>query len=380
MATLWEKVYGVEAATTIANSMGDVTEMYSWDEIEQKFGGLVTELLPQHDKWSELPVFGAVAGDESFIEIEQEWGYPWIYKRHDRPPGQSEDGHERHRLMVSAIIEKGGRVTIEELAKTWIRDIDPENFGYLLGPQDQAIYYSLKAGVPPWDVGRYASFPGMIGTSKMMIPVGVINAGNPDQAARDALDLGRLKDQRGRRDNYANEVAAAVAAGTAEAFSPAATPASILDTALAQLPAPARREVDQALAWAHDVSDWRELRPLFQERYAGRPMSNAVEVFSGAVANFVLADGHVEEAIIQGVNMGRDCDCRAYIAGGWSAALRGIDEVPERWIATVTDQVVDDPYTVSRRTPEQSARGLYDALVNELESSRRRIDSMTALV
>ncbi len=59
------------------------------------------------------------------------------------------------------------------------------------------IYHGLEAGVFPWEVGRYATFPGMIGTSKMMIAVGVINATDPDQAALDAHDLARIKDVRG---------------------------------------------------------------------------------------------------------------------------------------------------------------------------------------
>src|SRR5690606_1669835 len=128
-----------------------------------------------------------------------------------RPPGMTEDGMERHRLLTTAIIEKGGRITVEDVARIWVRDIDPEKFGYLLGPQDQVIYYSLKAGVPPWETGRYAVWPGMIGTSKMMLPVGCINAGDPYQAALDAHDIARIKDIRGVPGNYATEVAAAIA-------------------------------------------------------------------------------------------------------------------------------------------------------------------------
>ena len=34
---------------------------------------------------------------------------------------------------------------------TWAEEIDPAKFGYIMGPQDQVIYYQIKAGVPPWD-------------------------------------------------------------------------------------------------------------------------------------------------------------------------------------------------------------------------------------
>lgn len=367
MPTLFDKVYGVEAATTIANSMGDVTEGLTWDEIEAKYG-LVTELLPQPNKWADRPV------------RKQNWGHDFVYNVHDRPPGMTEDGQERYRLAVTAIIEKGGRINIEDLARVWIRDVDPEKFGYLMGPQDQVIYYSLKAGVFPWEVGRYATYPAMIGTSKMIIAIGVVNACNPAQAAQDALDVGRIKDIRGPRDNYALEVAAGIAAATAEAMKPSTSVDRIIETCLDQLTPVPREEVEIGLEWAKTASDWKELRPLYQEKYKGRWISNAVEILSSAVANFYLSDGHVEEAIVQAVNMGRDCDCRAYIAGGWSAALRGIEEVPARWLDVVTEELKTDPYTVSRRTPLESAQGMYQAVLNNLEQLKKQVEMLESQV
>ncbi|WJL96962.1 ADP-ribosylglycohydrolase family protein [Microbacterium sp. ET2] len=377
MPTLFEKIYGIEAAATVANSLGDVMEGLRWDEIEQTYG-LVTELLPQPGKWGARPVMGYEAGSQGYAIMEQEWGYPFIWHVHDRPPGQGEDGHERHRLAVSAIIRKRGRISIEDLARTWISDIDPANFGYLLGPQDQVIYYGLKAGVFPWDVGRYATFPGMIGTSKMMVAIGIINAGDPRQAALDAHDVGRIKDVRGPRDNYSLEVAAAIAAATAEGLKTTATVDSIIDVALAQLTRVPRAEVEQALTWAREVESWKDLRPLFQDRYEGHWMSNAVEILSGGLAVFLQCGGDVEKGIIHAVNMGRDTDCRAYVAGSLAAALQGIDGVPERWVTTVSEQVVDDPYTVSRRTPLESATGLYEALMASVDKTRARIADIDA--
>jgi hypothetical protein len=220
----------------------------------------------------------------------------------------------------------------------------------------------------------------MIGTSKMMIAVGQVNAGNPAQAAQDALEIGRIKDIRGPRDNYSLEVAAGIAAGIAEAMKPSSSVDRVVGTVLAQLTHNPRREVEQGLDWAAKAGDWKELRPLYQEKYDGRWISNAVEILSSALANFTLAGGHVEEAIVQAVNMGRDCDCRAYIAGGFSAALRGIDEVPKRWLDVVTEQVKTDPYTVSRRTPLESAEGLYRAILNNLGQLKQQVADLEALL
>ena len=93
-----------------------------------------------------------------------------------------------------------------------------------------------------------------------------------------------------------------------------------------------------------------------------------------------MADGQPREAIIYAVNLGRDTDCKAYVAGGLSGALRGIEAVPSEWVETVEKQVLSDPYTVSRRTARQSAEGLYQACINEMQKigrAVREIDSMT---
>jgi ADP-ribosylglycohydrolase len=243
---LFSRIYGCEAAGNIANSMGDVTEGLSWQEIEKRYG-FVDKLLPQDKKASRSP---------------QRFGPDWVHYAHHRPPGMTEDGFERHRLCTSAILKKGGRITIEDLARTWIEDIDPGKFGYLLGPQDQVIYNLLKDGLPPWEVGRYAAWPGFIGTSKMIMPVGIVNACRPDDAARDALQLGRIKDVQGRPGNYALEVCAAIAAATAEALRPKATVESVINIALEQLSPEPRKEVQQGLDWAKKADDWKDLRPL----------------------------------------------------------------------------------------------------------------------
>lgn len=359
MDKLFSKIYGCEAASTIANSMGDVTEGFTWEEIETKWG-FVDELLPQK-KWNEKD------GKLETKVRKMQFGYDFVNYAHERKPGCTEDGHERHRLCTSAILKKGGRITIMDLAQTWINDIKPENFGYLLGPQDQVIYYSLRAGVPPWEIGRYATYPARIGTSKMILPIGCINACNSAQAAADAHDLGRLKDVRGQRNNFSLEVCAAIAAGCAEAYKPNATVKSVIDTCLSYLSDEPLSEVKIQLDWASQVNNWKELRPLIQRKYDGQIASNAVEVLGGALAIFYLAEGHPKEAILYAVNFGRDTDCKAYIAGGLAGALKGIEEIPADWVKTVEEEVVDNPWTVSRRTARQSAEGLYKAALKTAE-------------
>jgi len=54
MPTLYERIYGCNAAAAIPNSMGDVNESVSYQEIEAQYG-LVETLLPltARDHWRE---------------------------------------------------------------------------------------------------------------------------------------------------------------------------------------------------------------------------------------------------------------------------------------------------------------------------------------
>jgi ADP-ribosylglycohydrolase len=365
--TLFDRIYAVEAASAIANTMGDVTEGMSYLQIDEKYGLL--EELPAQDF------------QERFRP--QDWGTVFHYKAHHRPPGMTEDGQERHRLVTTAIVEKGGRISVDDLARTWARDIDPTKFGYLLGPQDEVIYRSILAGMPPSEIGRYALWPGFIGTGKMMAPIGCVNAYDPVSATRDARDVARLKDVEGRPGNYAIEVAAGIAAGIAEALKPSATVQSVLDTALGQLSNVPRQEVEMGLGWAREQGDWRKLRPLYADRYQHARISNAVEVLSSALAIFILTGPDPRECIVRSVNFGRDCDCRAFVVGTFAAAMAGPDAFPAEWLRTIDDELKDDPYTVSRRSLRESTQGIHNALLNELGRARERlalVDSQSAPV
>jgi ADP-ribosylglycohydrolase len=377
---LFSRIYGCEAAVTIANAMGASVEGWPYERIEQTYGFL-DRFLPEEQRESTRPV---------------RFGPKFEYHAYLRQPGWGEDGMERYRLLTSAILKKGGRVNIEDVTREWIENVDPARFGYNVGPQDQVIYYLLKAGLPPWEVGRWALWPGFMGTSKMIMPIGMVNAGRPDNAARDALDIVRFKDVQGRplwRDDtgtisrvssvvydYGLENAAAIAAATAEALRPDATVNSVIDAALAQLPQGARAEVELSLDYARKVKDWREFRPFYQRLYQGKPVSAAIEVLSGGLACFLMADGRPREAILYAVNLGRDTDCKAYVAGGLAGALRGIEAVPPEWVATVERAVLTDPHTVSRRTARQAAEGIYRACVNELRKSETAVNEIESLI
>jgi ADP-ribosylglycohydrolase len=366
---LFDHIYGAVAGAYISNAMGAPVEGWTWEKIEKTYGFL-----------------------DKFVADPRSKGVP-------NQPGWTEDGMERYKLMCRAIIKKGSRVNIEDVAREWVQSIDPTKIGFRIGPQDRVIYDLLKAGIPPEEVGRYALWPGFMGTSKMMQPLGLINACRPDVAAKDALDIGRFKDSVARplwRDdkvgedgryhstlvyNNALENSAAIAAATAEAMRPNATVDSVIATALAQLPPGSRKEVETVLGFADKAKDWKDIRPLYQNYYQGRPVSNAIDILAGGLACFKLAKGQPREAVLYATNLGRDTDCKAYVAGGLAGTLRGIHAWPREWVELVEKAVVTDPYTVDKRTARQMAEGLYAAAMNELRKVKKQtadIDSLLA--
>lgn len=353
MTSMLDKLYGAEAAAAAGSSMGDLTAALAPEEIADRYG-VIEEPLPQPQKW---------AGQERRSTDNGSM----TYHVHDRPAGMTDAGHERHRLMVSAIIEKGAGLRIEDLADVWLRDIDVDRFGYLLSPEDEITYLSLQAGVPPWEVGRFSPSPGSIATARMMLPVGLVNPGDSRAAARSARDLGQLKDIRGQSRNYGVAVGAAVAAGAAAAMPPDASVQTVTDAVLEALPRQVAETVERTLELADGATDWHDLSGVVGTPGDRRHPREAVETLASAMALFHLADGDPEQAVVSSVNLGSGSDARAYVAGGLAGALRGIDAVPSGWVEVLSQQVIQDPYTVSRRTPLEAAQGLYGGLMKAID-------------
>ena len=365
---LFKKIHGYVAAGSIGNSMGELPEGYTVEERNEYWGYI--DYLPEVKKGfgPKLPTINDRARNPFDVGLgHARIGHPQV-----RVPGTTEDGEERFRLLSTAVIEKNGRIDIIDLGKVWTRDVTVDKFGWQLGSQDQVIYYSLKAGVPPWEVGRYASWPGLYGTTKMIGAVGVVNACYPEQAMKDAMELARIKDVRGVPGNYAIEVAGAHCAGVATALMPNATIESVREAAASVFGPTPRKEfwdVQEIAAQSH--GDPEEFGRRLQDKYENRQVSNAVEIFSASYGILTMTNANPRDAIVYAVNSGRDTDCRAHTAGSLAGALKGIDEVPAEWVKTVDDAMSVNEHTTSNRTSFETAEGLYKAALNNMERMRK---------
>jgi ADP-ribosylglycohydrolase len=91
---------------------------------------------------------------------------------------------------------------------------------------------------------------------------------------------------------------------------------------------------------------------------------------------FQMAKGDAREAIVAGVNMGRDTDCVAAVAGGIAGALTGASSIPEKWITQLDYATTRNPHTNSQRTLREHADGLYDAFTASLSEEKKYIEVM----
>jgi ADP-ribosylglycohydrolase len=350
MATLREKFRGCIAGSWVGSAMGAAVEGWSRERIQETYGFL-DRLLP--------------------------YRHYTAYTDWARPPGTTEDGIERQKLIATAIIEKRDRILAHDLVAIWVRDLDPEKMIYKQERFDRSLLELARAGVPPSELGRLWPFPNVVSMARASHPLGLINAGDSRGAADDSFEVGKVY---ARETAFGLRWAALYNAAIAEACKPKATVASVLEVArrfvhyraeagsLYALYDTIEREVSNALELAAKHTDPMAMRDAFYEfyeggRYVNYGMSQANEVVSKGLAVFTISRGDPREAILTAVNFGRDTDCLAAVAAGLAGALSGVQAIPQEWIAQVNEATRQDPYTNSLRSIEETADGLFEALL-----------------
>jgi hypothetical protein len=261
----------------------------------------------------------------------------------------------------------------------------PEQAGMISEPFEMKLLEMAKSGIPACDIGRYCDYAGLNSFARSCHPIGLINAGDVEGAVTDAFEVGQLYQTTNSRGlQWAAITATAIAAAT----KPGATADSVLNAVLAGDPRfgkdfgemRAASEIERGLARTKDCRDFREMRKVFDSIYSGSgtpyAFSSANEVVTKAICIFRMARGNPREAIIAAVNLGRDTDCLAAIAGGISGALSGPGSIPEEWIKQVDYATTRMPVTNSRRTLREHAEGLYEAYRARLRKLRTFADTM----
>ena len=358
--TLKDKFYGCICGSQIGSAMGAVVEGWSHAQIEAKYG--------THDSF------------QSYEHYNNGW---------KREPGTTEDGIERQKMMITAILEKGGRVNAEDVRRIWVRDMNPRAPANVAEPFEMALLEMARAGIPARDIGKYCDYANLCSFSRSCHPIGLINAGDEITAIEDVMEVGQLYQTSNSRGlKWACVTAVAIAAAT----KPSATVESVLQAIYDHCSEDktlegregwyakyagvnVAEEIQEALEKTKDCKNFRELRVKLDTMYFayGIPycMSFANEIVTRALCVFRMVGGNVKDAIIAAVNLGRDTDCCAAVAAGISGALSGGEILPKEWIEQLDYATTLNPFTNSKRTLRESTDGLYNAYLARFAKMRK---------
>lgn len=354
---LFDKIYGCLAGSRIGSAMGAPPEGWSMTRIAEKYGVLNTFQPYAH------------------------YGGIW-----DRPPGSTEDGIERQKLMCTAIIEKQDRITAEDLVQTWIKVLDPEKMKYMTQPFDRHLLAVAKTGlVPPGKLGELRGFAHLNTMARSFHAIPLINACDTIGMIEDLYDVGRVYEPL-----YSDSFPWGVIynAAVVETTRPDATLDSVIGAALKHaspectegVRKPPKEQIEQALDIANKSSnpfDMREeLNEIYNIQLGAYPMSLIWENVAKSLAIFATTGGNVKDAVIVSVNFGRDTDCLAASAGGLAGAFSGMSTIPPEWIETVDHATMQNPYTSAQRTIKEAAQGLYGALQSKIKKMKAHVDLM----
>ncbi|KRC47264.1 hypothetical protein ASE16_18255 [Leifsonia sp. Root227] len=338
MDALVMKATGALAGAAVGDALGGAAEGNTPEAIQERYDGFITGIVPP------------------FLE---DW-------RNARPiaPYHKGDGHVTDdTLMTTALVDVYDTVRdhLDAYAiadhlvplligdKRWIPEFESE--GLLL----HRIFLAEKWLVTRLHYGhidpREAGVGNIVncGATMYVAPIGIVNAGAPDAAYAEAIDVAGA-----HQSSYGREAAGVYAAAVAEAMRPGASVSSVVETALRLAKDGTRDAIASVVDAAATVTDWRSglgvLRSAVEPfdtvgPYYRQPAKDAripsrtksIEELPVALGMLVAAQGDYSEAVLGSVNYGRDSDSIAVMAGSIAGALGGVDVVPAEWIDGVSD-------------------------------------------
>jgi len=333
-AALQDRSLGVLVGAAVGDALGGATEGWTTEQIRERYDGWVTGIVPP------------------FLE---DW-------RHARPiaPYHKGDGHiTDDTLMTHALVDVYAHrrdhldayAVAEDLVpllmgeRRWIPELEAD--ALLL----QRVFLAEKWLVARLHYGhvdpREAGVGNIVncGAAMYLPPVGVVNAGDPEGAYAEGIEIASA-----HQSSYGREAAGVLAAAVAAAMTPGATARSVVEAAVAVAHDGTRAAIADVAEAADkaDRGDWREAIPVLRAavepydtvgpRYrepamdARRPSrTKAIEELPVALGMVLVADGDYESAVLGGVNYGRDADSIASMAGAVCGALGGRSAVRDDW-------------------------------------------------
>jgi len=357
---LKNKAIGVIAGAAVGDALGGSTESFSVEAIQERFGG--------------------------FVERVEGPFYPDYAAARPIAPYYKGDGHiTDDSMMVESLISVYSKVRDHLDAFSFAQHIIPElieRVRYIPELQRETLlihrlYYAEKWLLQRLHLGkvdpREAGVGNMVncGAAMYMAPVGIVNAGNPENAYREAIEIAGA-----HQSSFGREAAGVFAATVAQAMVHDTCVDEIMSVAIDLAKDGTRNAIVALVSKARELETWRtglgELRAAFrpfdsmEDEYrdpsldARKPSRmKAIEELPLALAMVTVSKGDYKESVLGGVNYGRDSDSIATMAGAITGALHGVEAIPADWLKTV-EQASRRDFTSSGMLISEIAEEIYE--------------------
>jgi len=260
-------------------------------------------------------------------EIFSKWGRVTDFLSEDQT---GSDDTEYALFNAKLLLEQKGELTSKLIADAWRKEIISDKNAYKgAGFSEIIAIHNLQKGLEPPATGMHAH-SWSDGLAMRVAPFGIVSAGNHNMASHLAKIDGCISHS-GEGIFAGQAVAAAIASAMMED-----SLQKIFDDSLSVIPTD---------SWTHSAitngiiigkeqnNVWSSLELLHNkiacEYYHWTDVApEAAGLAFGLVA---ASNGNFEEAVLGAVNIGRDTDTIAAIAGAVCGALNGESSIPKKW-------------------------------------------------
>jgi ADP-ribosylglycohydrolase len=291
-ASLRDRVYGAVFGQAVGDALGAPTEGMARSAIRDRYGRIT-----------------------DFITDEQ----------------SGTDDSEYAALTAQILLRYGPALTADDVSAEWHRVLVTQDGGFAHGGfSEMDAIHNLALGWRAPVSGSDNHEMWSDGSAMRVAPIGAYCAGDPAEAARLAgIDASVSH----ARDGIWCGQAIAAAVATAMV---ATDWHEVVDAGIAALPTDSwsARMVTRAVAVATGSGDEEARLDALEAAIALRHYAYAdvaPEATALAFGAFAVAEGQYVPAVLGGVNMGRDADTIAAMAGAMAGALAGVSAIPTEW-------------------------------------------------
>ncbi len=275
---------------------------------------------------------GGPTEGKSQQEIVTKWGRVVDFLTDDQV---GSDDTEYALFTARQLLRHCRKLTSPLMAEAWRRDIIKGTNAYKgAGFSEMMAMRNLREGIEPPASGQHLH-SWSDGLAMRVVPFGIVAAGNPQLAANLAAEDGKVS-HAGEGIFSGQAVAAAIAVAMT-----GATLEKISEAALSVVPQSSwtRSAIAEGIKIGKSSPDiWSALEPLHSALACSYYFWSdlAPEAVGLAFGIIIAARGQFEDAVLGAVNVGRDTDTIAAIAGAICGAMSGASTIPERWKARVS--------------------------------------------